>query len=143
MLRALYICLTVVASGWLASAAAQLADLSPPGTSFDDMVPPPAPDYKRTSSRAVCPGVRSKADIVPPGAQPERATQPEADVFFIHPTTYLGNDTWNAPYDASGFTGQQLNESVVGYQASIFNACCRSSTACVANAAVSRLDGSR
>lgn len=126
MLRALYIGLTVVAAAWAApQAAAQLADLSPPGASFDDMAPPPAPDYKQTSAWAVWPGVPSKADTVPSGAQPERAIRPDADVFFIHPTTYLGNEAWNAPYDAGGFTGQQLSESVLGYQVSIFNACCR------------------
>lgn len=89
------------------------------------MEPPPQPDYAQRSAWAVWPGVPSAADTVPDGATPSAAPAPAADVFFIHPTTYLGNDAWNAPFDAGGFTGQQLNEAVLGYQTSIFNACCR------------------
>ena len=111
--------------GMAGEAMAQLADVSPPKTAFDKMEPPPAPDYRQRSSWAVWPGVASAADIVPNGAEPDRASAPNADVFFIHPTTYLGNDAWNARYDADGFTGRQLNEAVLGNQVSIFNACCR------------------
>lgn len=107
------------------SAEAQLADLSPPKKSFDQSERPPKPDYREPSSWAVWPGVASAADTVPKGATPGRASAPKADVFFIHPTTYLANDAWNAKFDADGFTGRQLNEIVLGYQTSIFNACCR------------------
>lgn len=86
---------------------------------------PPAPDYRKKSAWAVWPGVPSGADKVPQGATPARTSSPQADVFFIHPTTYLGNDTWNARFDADGFTGRQLNETVLQYQTSAFNACCR------------------
>ncbi len=89
------------------------------------MDPPPAPDYAKRSAWAVWPGVASAADGVPGGAAPGRTSSPDADVFFIHPTTYLANETWNAQFDAGGFTGQQLDEVVLGYQVSIFNACCR------------------
>jgi hypothetical protein len=115
----------VVAVGLAAPASAGLADLSPPKTPFDQMAPPPTPDYSRLTAWAVWPGVASKADVVPLSAEPNRAHLPTTDVFFIHPTTYLGNETWNAPHDVAGFTGQQLNETVLGYQVSIFNACCR------------------
>lgn len=108
-----------------APVAAQLADLSPPKTPFDQMKPPSQPDYAQRSAWAVWPGIRSAADTVPDGATPDRASAAVADVFFVHPTTYLGNEAWNAPFDADGFTGQQLNETVLGYQTSIFNACCR------------------
>lgn len=106
-------------------ASAQLADLSPPKHSFDSAKPPPAPDYRQRAAWAAWPGTPSMADTVPGRATPGRTDKPAADVFFIHPTTYLGNATWNAPFDADGFTGQQLKETVLGYQASIFNACCR------------------
>jgi len=119
--------LFVIVSGiaWMEPARAQLADLSPPKTPFDKTAQPRAPDYRLRSGWAVWPGVASAADTVPEGAKPGRASAPAADVFFIHPTTYFGNDAWNARFDADGFTGQQLNESVLGYQVSIFNACCR------------------
>ncbi|MGE4128005.1 MAG: DUF3089 domain-containing protein [Hyphomicrobiaceae bacterium] len=119
--------LSVVALCLLCSgpSQAQLASLFPPKTPFDQMRPPPPPDYAQPSGWAVWPGVVSAADTVPEGATPGRASAPSADVFFIHPTTFLGNDAWNAPFDADGFTGQQLNETVLGNQVSIFNACCR------------------
>jgi hypothetical protein len=123
--NALIVC-AVAATLWgAAPASAQLADLGPPGKPFAEMTPPPPPDYAQRSAWAVWPGVASAADAVPAGARPARATQPDADVFFIHPTTYLGNETWNAAFDAGGATGRQLDEVVLGYQASVFNACCR------------------
>lgn len=119
------ICVIITGLTWAGHASAQLVDLSPPDTPFDKMTPPPAPDYRARSAWAVWPGVPSPADTIPRGAKPGRASSPTADVFFVHPTTFLGNDAWNARYDADGFTGQQLNETVLAYQTSIFNACCR------------------
>lgn len=118
---------SIIVSGvvWAAPGWSQLADLSPPKTPFDEMKQPPRPNYAETSAWAVWPGVSSAADAVPEGATPGKAVAPVADVFFIHPTTFLGNDAWNAPFDADGFTGQQLNETVLANQVSIFNACCR------------------
>src|SRR5690348_4419348 len=80
------------------SAWAQLADLSPPKAPFDETAQPPAADYRQPSAWAAWPGVASPADTVPDGATPGRASTPEADVFFIHPTTYLTNDAWNARF---------------------------------------------
>ena len=108
-----------------APSTAQLADLAPPSTPFDKMEPPPQPDYRQRAAWAVWPGVKSQADVVPNGASPTAAERPTADVFFIHPTTYLNNETWNAAFDAQGFTGRQLTETVLANQVSIFNACCR------------------
>ena len=115
-------------AAWLAlggTASAQLAQLSPPKIGFDQSKKPPAPDYNKRSAWAVWPGVPSRADIVPKGSRVGRAGQTDADVFFIHPTTYLSNETWNARFNEGGFTGQQLDETVLGYQVSAFNACCR------------------
>ncbi len=49
--------------------------------------PPPAPDYNTRSAWALRP------------SQPRMATpsDPPAEVFFIHPTTYDGGRDWNAP----------------------------------------------
>lgn len=126
MLRRLLMCCVLAASlGQVETASAQLADLAPPKTAFDKMPSPPAPDYGQRTAWAVWPGAGSTADTVPAGAEPGRASSPKADVFFIHPTTYLGNETWNAKFDAGDFTGRQLDEIVLAYQASVFNACCR------------------
>lgn len=48
-----------------------------------------------------------------------------ADVFFIHPTTYLSGATPNARYDEPGATSTQIDTGVLRFQASVFNACCR------------------
>ena len=71
------------------------------------------------------PGRKSNADVIPPGIKGDLAVNPQADVFFIHPTTYLDNATWNARFDEDGFTGRQLEDAVVRYQVSTFNGCCR------------------
>jgi hypothetical protein len=49
--------------------------------------PPPAPDYAKARAWALLPG-------------PPRASDPPADVFFVHPTTYDGGKQWNGPYDS-------------------------------------------
>lgn len=120
-----YFSIIVASLVWANSGRAQLADLSPPKIPFDEMTQPPQPDYGQPSAWAVWPGIPSAADTVPKGATPGKAANPSADVFFIHPTTFMGNDVWNARFDADGFTGQQLNETVLSNQTSVFNACCR------------------
>jgi hypothetical protein len=48
----------------------------------------------------------------------------KADVFFIHPTTYLTGGG-NARYDEPGPASTQINQGVLRFQASVFNGCCR------------------
>lgn len=56
-----------------------------PGVPYQVYKPPPAPDYGQTSAWTMLPG-------------PDPAATPGgADVFFVHPTTYLGGRHWNAP----------------------------------------------
>ena len=45
-------------------------------------------------------------------------------MFFIHPTTYLSGAARNARYDEPGFTRTQIEQGVLRFQASVFNACC-------------------
>src|SRR5262249_39523693 len=87
---------------------------------------PAAPDYARAGAWAWWPGRASGADAVPPGLT--EGAMPEAqkvDVFFIHPTTYLVNDSANARYDEPGATTSRIDRGVLRFQASAFNACCR------------------
>jgi hypothetical protein len=79
--------------------------LRPPPKSFDSYAAPPAPDYANVASWAVWPGRPSSAEQIPPGIDGGIAKDPKADVFFIHPTTFLDNSAWNTAYDAGGFTG--------------------------------------
>jgi Protein of unknown function (DUF3089) len=87
---------------------------------------PPAPDYAKPDAWAAWPGKPSAVSEVPPGL-PD-ASLPDAqkaDVFFIHPTTYLSGGAANARYDEPGRTGERLDRVVLRFQASVFNACCR------------------
>jgi hypothetical protein len=111
----------------LASQAVFCAELKlkPPAKPFDAYPIPPAPNYNDPKAWAVWPGRPSMADVIPPDLDAAIASEAKADVFFIHPTTYLTNDSWNARYDEPGFTGAQLDSGVLRYQVSIFNGCCR------------------
>lgn len=99
--------------------------LRPPAKPFSGYPAPPAPDYAKRETWAVWPGTSSTADQIPPGAEGKLATDPRADVFFVHPTTFLDNSAWNAKFDEGGFTGKQLTDAVLRYQVSVFNSCCR------------------
>lgn len=103
-----------------------LAAMFKPWHAFDASKLPPAPDYTKDDAWAALPGVPSNADIVPPdsGAADNQA-KAGVDVFFIHPTTYLSKNGWNAPYDEGGKTREQLESGVLRFQASAFNGCCR------------------
>ena len=87
---------------------------------------PPAPDYAQASAWAAWPGRPSGADAVAPGLSDAPLSDAlKADVFFIHPTTYLAGHPDNARYDEPGATSTQIDQGVLRFQASAFNACCR------------------
>ena len=58
---------------------------------------------------------------MPAGFSPVDEASAPADVFFIHPTTYLKNDVWNTAYDVDG----PYNKPVLLGQLSTFNGCCK------------------
>ena len=60
-----------------------------PKSPFQTYQPPPAPDYAQRSAWALLPD-----DPLHPAA-----SDPGADVFFVHPTTYNGGEEWNGPID--------------------------------------------
>lgn len=82
---------------------------------------PPVPDYALSSSWAALPTRVDAADVVPShsGLQDAQATA-SVDVFFVHPTTYLGRAGWNAD-----LRDQKINHitdiSTIRRQASVFN----------------------
>ena len=87
--------------------------------------PPPPPDYASPSAWAAWPDRASAADEVPPGVSEVPASDRSADVFFIHPTTYLATGVTNARYDEPGGPRARLEQGVLRFQASVFNGCCR------------------
>lgn len=76
------------------------------------------PDYSKDDAWLSRPGHAGPADWTPAGVQSGSAKP--AAVFYIHPTTYLDTDRWNAPLDAGGETGFRTNLFVQS-QASAFN----------------------
>lgn len=97
-----------------------------PSRPFSAADAPPAPDYAQASAWSVWPGQASRADEVPPGADPRiDPAAAKADVFFIQPTTYLIGQGWNAAYDQGGMTRVMLEDGVLPDQASAYNGCCR------------------
>ena len=117
-----YCCIAIAVS---LSTIAQAADFRTPAKPFAAMAKPPAPDYQNRAAWLVWPGRESKADAIPQGIDGAPAQNPQVDVFFIHPTTYLTNAAWNAPFDEGGPTAAQLENGVLPYQISAFNGCCR------------------
>lgn len=110
---------TLVLFGDVVSALAR--SLQSPPRSYEKTVQPRAPDYASRDAWMAYPGQSSLALSTPPGIAPVADSEANADVFFIHPTTYLRNDVWNAAYDAAG----EFDKPVLLNQASVFNGCCR------------------
>jgi pimeloyl-ACP methyl ester carboxylesterase len=60
------------------------------------------PDYSQASSWVARPGMTNDPALwLPDGVVPSAGA---AVIFYIHPTTYLRNDRWNAPLQAGGDT---------------------------------------
>jgi hypothetical protein len=77
------------------------------------------PDYTKDSSWVARPELPDDPALwLPEGIS--RSTVGDAAVFFIHPTTYLANDRWNAPLIAGGDTSFRTNLFVQS-EASAFN----------------------
>ncbi len=93
----------------------------PEGSFSPDEVPPP-PNYALPECWAALPGQSDMADRTPEGLQ-DLQDQAKVDVFFIHPTTYVGKkgeDGWNGPvYEPD--LNRRTDESAILYQASLFN----------------------
>ncbi len=75
-----------------------------------------APDYTSAAAWAAEPGAEETGPNTPPST----------NVFFLHPTTYLSPENWNAAYDvpARGVGGGGV-DATLRNQASAFAKCCR------------------
>ena len=78
------------------------------------------PDYSRQSSWVARPGMARNPSLWLP-AEVTAGPTGSASVFYIHPTTYLERDRWNAPLNAGGQTAFRTRLFVQS-QASAFNA---------------------
>lgn len=93
-----------------------------PDVAFAAETPPPAPDYAMPASWSALPERVDLADRAPTGSPAVDPRRAPADVFYVHPTSYVGG-RWNAPT-----TDASLNDATdrvaTGIQASAFNGCC-------------------
>jgi len=86
---------------------------------------PPAPDYRMATSWAALPIMKDSADRVPVQShQKDLQGEARADVFFIHPTSFLKktemSDGWNADINDAVINFETDKGSILN-QASIFN----------------------
>ena len=58
----------------------RISEYKVPDSAFDPSRTPPAPDYADRASWAVLPGAEQESMV---------------DVFFVHPTSYFGDESWN------------------------------------------------
>lgn len=76
-------------------------------------------DYVDDANWAALPGTNSYTGAKPSGIV-DIAVVSEADIFFIHPTTYLSRETWNAPLDHAD-ANLRIEKRVLKTQASAYN----------------------
>lgn len=89
---------------------------------FDPKGAPPAPDYAQPEAWAARPSSEDGADVFLPEFPARDATSTRADVFYVHPTTWVGRQ-WNGPVADPVVTGATERGGTL-IQASAFNACC-------------------
>lgn len=87
---------------------------------FREESPPPPPDYGDDRYWAALPERQDAADEFPEGSPPSSA--PEADVFYLHPTAYVGGQ-WNGSL-LDPALNRETDRIGVQMQASAFNGCC-------------------
>ncbi|GAB3272488.1 DUF3089 domain-containing protein [Parahaliea aestuarii] len=99
-----------------------LASYIEPPEPFDSHQLPSAPDYNDPAYWAAFPGRPSAARLTPDGLQSAEYAAP-ADVFYIHPTSYIAADSWNSPLFTDSRAWEMV-DIILGAQASAFNLCC-------------------
>ena len=94
-----------------------------PKTTYEETQIPSAPDYSDKTNWAALPAEKDQADRTPAPSLLNLQENAEADVFWLHPTTYTkkrGNTLWNAPTNDSELNRKTDRGSILN-QASIFN----------------------
>lgn len=120
-LAVIALCVVLVIAGFLwinANPSTALRIAFTPNEPFSP-ISEEAIDYSSNENWAALPSIPSFAKAHPAGVM-QPTVIPEADVFFIHPTTYLERATWNAPLDHED-ANNRLENRVLKMQASAFN----------------------
>ncbi|MCR9142846.1 MAG: DUF3089 domain-containing protein [bacterium] len=90
---------------------------------FDSEIPPPRPNYSLPAGWHARPETEDAADRTPPGLV-DGQSRAQADVFFVHPTTHLRGDRWNAD-TGNAAINEETAAGSIQRQASVFNCCAR------------------
>ena len=95
------------------------------GLPFNQVTAPIQPDYSLQRTWAALPERKDSADLVPKGYGTDRQADSKVDVFFLHPTTYMGKFKGDQPWNGDVMNEElsiKTDNSAIKYQASIFNA---------------------
>lgn len=93
-----------------------------PRAALADEPPPPAPDYDDPAAWSALPEREDAGDLAPTGSPALDPRVAPADVFYVHPTSYVGS-RWNGAFD-DGAVARATDRGGTGIQATAFNACC-------------------
>jgi hypothetical protein len=96
-----------------------LLEQATPHGHFEAAAAGSGPDYSLAKSWVARPDVSGDPSKWRPAGIPA-GTNRDAAVFYVHPTTYLKTDTWNAPIETGGDT-EMRTQLFVRSQASAFN----------------------
>lgn len=94
----------------------------PRGSYVAEQVPLP-PDYRDPANWAALPTLADEADALPVDSMVDRQANAAVDVFFVHPTSYIGkrgDHYWNAAVDNKA-VNERTDKGAIRFQASIFN----------------------
>jgi hypothetical protein len=122
LLLVLFIALVAAAAGaWIFFDRITIAAVTP-RVPFDPSRVPPAPDYTRTSAWSARPDMNDLADVVIEGLPKAKIEDTRADVFYVHPTSFI-TPQWNAAIDDIE-VNRATDRGATRIQASAFNGCC-------------------
>ncbi len=93
-----------------------------PSSPFEDGAPPSAPDYADEAAWSALPSRADAGDATPKGLGGIVQREAPADVFYVHPTSYVGS-RWNGPIDDPRLNAD-TDRVATGIQATAFNGCC-------------------
>lgn len=99
-------------------------EVAPPRTTFTEVDLPAPPDYSQDAYWASLPTKEDYADFQPKTVSASKQSVAKADVFFIHPTTFMESQSWNASlFDLA--VNEVTDSRAIKHQASIFNLAAR------------------
>ena len=94
-----------------------------PTQQFTNISIPTGPNYDDLDYWAAHPDKQDQADQTPEPYLLDEQSTSAVDVFFLHPTTYVGSkgeDQWNGPVDHPKLN-QKTDDGTILFQASVFN----------------------